>query len=165
MRGGDLARGKDLACARLPAEPCRQAERRTAVATLDRNGLAGAESDPDREGKLGLVDRLVDGQDWRSTALRIASRAEEDAHRLVALQLEERAAARLDDLANHVGELAASLAAASSPRSCVNSVQPRTSAMSTFDPRSPASSRRHLVGSFRPRRMHMEPSSRNPSEA
>ncbi len=94
-----------LAGPREGAEPSREVERAAAIAAVDRHRLARIEADPDGERQAGIGDRL------RYEALlqvggcpqRLASGIE-DGERLVAAQLDERAAGCFDRLARELRE-------------------------------------------------------------
>ena len=103
---GDLARRQDLAGERLTAQTRGQVQRAASIAALDLDGLAGIESDPDRERELGIGEGLLDEPllEVGGRSDRLTRRAE-DAHGLVATKLEELATSTLHDLAHEPGEL------------------------------------------------------------
>ena len=100
----DGLRCERLAGSRLPAQASRQVERRTAIATLDRDRLAGVEADPDAAGQLGRepdleLERGPQGPPGE----------DEDGKRLIAAELEEEAIVEGHDLADDGREPAGEL--------------------------------------------------------
>ena len=128
---GDLAGGEDLAGSGLAAEPRRQVQRAAPVATLDRDGLAGIQADPDREWQLRLRERLLARSAAAGRRRRGSPRASRRRRR-APRPLAARGAFRREpprSRARSSANFAASFAAASSPRSWVKRVYPRTSAI------------------------------------
>ena len=108
----DLARqvrhtGADehLARAGEGAKPGREVERPAAVAAVDGHRLAGVEADPDGERQARVGDRLSDEAllQRRRRAQRLPRRIKYG-QRLVAAQLDQRPAGRLDRLARELRE-------------------------------------------------------------
>ena len=118
-----LAGAEDLAGLGLPAQACGQVQRAAAVAVLDGDRLAGVESDADRERELGLLDGLVDEPLLEIDAARIASRADAKTQRASSPRSSSSVPPRPSTASRAISaNFAASFAAASSPRSCVNRV-------------------------------------------
>src|SRR5436190_3871441 len=87
------------------AEPGREIERSAAVAAVDRHRFASVEPDPDSEGQARIGDRLRNEAllQRRRRAQRLPRRIKYG-QRLVAAQLDERTAVRLDRLARELRE-------------------------------------------------------------
>jgi hypothetical protein len=119
----DLARGKDLARLRPTAQSRGQVQRPAPIPALHGDGLAGVEADADRERQLGLLERPLDEPLLEVDRGADASRAEANTHRASSPRSSSRVPPRPSTVSRAMSaNFAASFAAASSPRSCVNSV-------------------------------------------
>ena len=101
----DLRAHEHLARAGEGAEAGREVESASAIAAVDAHRLPRVEADPDREGQAWIRDRLADESLLQvgCGAQRLACRVEHG-ERLVAAQLDEGAAGRLDRIARELGK-------------------------------------------------------------
>jgi len=101
----DARAHEHLARARERAEACREVESAAAIATVDAHRLPRVEADPDRERQARIRDRLLDESLLQvgCSPQRLACRVEHG-ERLVAAELDEGAASRLDRLARELGK-------------------------------------------------------------